>query len=147
MGKLPAAFGDELLLTDDYGDSALARRFTTDVLTRFGYDGAHEPVLLAVSELVSNALVHGGGGGRLRLSGTSRELRIEVTDHNRAMSYDSGRGWGLALLDMLASRWGVNPHPEGKTVWCELSADHLPVNRVMLQYDHAATDPVEAASR
>jgi Histidine kinase-like ATPase domain len=146
MGVMPAVFGDELLLTDDYGDSALARRFTADVLIRFGYDGPPEPVLLVVSELVSNALRH-GGGGRLRLSGTSRELRIEVSDHNSFMSSDRSDGWGLVLVDMLTSRWGVDRHPGGKTVWCELSADHPAHGCVKLQYDHPAIHPAEAARR
>jgi anti-sigma regulatory factor (Ser/Thr protein kinase) len=30
------------------------------------------------------------------------------------------RGRGLLLIDALASRWGVQSQPDGKTVWCEL---------------------------
>ncbi len=37
-------------------------------------------LVLVVSELVSNAIRHGGGGGRLRLSATADAVHVEVSD-------------------------------------------------------------------
>jgi anti-sigma regulatory factor (Ser/Thr protein kinase) len=95
--------------------------------------GADSPdLLLCVSELLTNAIVHLGEGTpvTLRVSGTSTgRVRVELSDpepgawpviRSAAGGDESGRG--LALVDALALRWGVEQGPYGKTVWCELRA-------------------------
>ncbi|WP_309504972.1 ATP-binding protein [Streptomyces sp. KM273126] len=86
-------------------------------------------VQLCVSELVGNVIRHVGEGAPLRLR-VSREgglTRVEVADpEQRAQpvlvhaAADDETGRGLALLDAVALRWGVEQGASGKTVWCEL---------------------------
>jgi len=83
---------------------------------------------LLVSELVSNVVRHASGPMRLRLLGSPpRALRVEVDDCSEKapvvlpLSPDAFSGRGMALVDSLASDWGVVRHAgHGKTVWFEL---------------------------
>ena len=90
-----------------------------------------ETVVLLVSELVSNAVQHGGPHGPRATVGLEVEtrphlVRVEVTDAgpgdpslgNGAVNHPSGRG--LLLVEALASRWGCEHLPVGKTVWFEI---------------------------
>ncbi|MGW2179065.1 ATP-binding protein [Streptomyces sp. NPDC001732] len=99
--------------------------------------GADSPdLLLCVSELLTNVIVHLGEGTpvTLRVSGTcTGRVRVELSDpepgawpviRSAAGGDESGRG--LALVDALALRWGVEQGPRGKTVWCELRAPSGP---------------------
>lgn len=90
-----------------------------------------ETVVLLVSELVSNAVQHGGPHGPnstmcLEVEARPDRIRVEVTDAgtgdprpgNGAIDRPSGRG--LLLVEAMASRWGCDRLPVGKTVWFEL---------------------------
>ena len=90
-------------------------------------------VRLCATELLTNVIDHLGEGTpvTVRVIGTAAghgRTRIEVTDPDPSTSpvplpatetEESGRG--LALVDALAERWGVERGPDRKTVWCELS--------------------------
>ena len=84
-------------------------------------------VELLLSELVANAVRHGGGVDRVTLTADAGCVRIDVRDHEPgepAVSRDPGResGWGLLIVDRLAAEWGVQHHPgDGKSVWLSLS--------------------------
>ena len=85
---------------------------------------------LLTSELVTNAVKYGGEGDlSLRMSVTGRRLRVEVVDqgsgfeaqrtaHERDRDdLDQVGGWGLPIVEQLASDWGSF---EGSThVWFE----------------------------
>ena len=81
---------------------------------------------LLVSELVTNALRHGRGDISLCARVDEERLRVEVIDGgsgftNDVRGGDFGRagGWGLDIVDVVSSRWGVR---EGAThVWFELA--------------------------
>ena len=87
-------------------------------------------LLLVVSELVTNSVIHGPGQAitvELALKGTEH-VRGEVGDQGAATPeqkvVDTGPGtpggFGLMLVDRLTSRWGVR---EGTTdVWFELES-------------------------
>ncbi|MEU9043758.1 MULTISPECIES: ATP-binding protein [unclassified Kitasatospora] len=88
---------------------------------------------LVVSELVTNAVLHGTPAGYLiylALDVDSTRLRVEVHDARRddepvlsAPGLDDETGRGLQLLKSLASKWGCCPRePRGKIVWCEVAA-------------------------
>ena len=85
-----------------------------------------EAAQLAVSEVVTNALVHGGTPIEVRVRVATGGLRVEVTDgnphHPSAREYATlaGTGRGLTLLEESVDGWGVEPVPGGKTVWFEL---------------------------
>jgi anti-sigma regulatory factor (Ser/Thr protein kinase) len=96
-------------------------------------EGELQPALLddlrlVVSELVTNAVVHGPRREPIELKlvveGPDR-IFGEVTDQGEGVieireSADEGGGWGLRLLDSVSERWGVH---EGSThVWFELRA-------------------------
>ncbi|WP_340376539.1 ATP-binding protein [Streptomyces sp. SS7] len=88
-------------------------------------------VRLCLSELLTNVIDHLGEGTpvTVRVTGMSYgRTRIEVTDPaprtlpaplQAATTAESGRG--LALLDALAERWGVEQGVDRKTVWCEVA--------------------------
>lgn len=81
---------------------------------------------LVVSELVTNAYLHGEGRIELRAALEDGRLRVEVVDEGtgnvpeiREAADESG-GFGLRLVDQLSSRWGAF---EGTThVWADLPA-------------------------
>jgi anti-sigma regulatory factor (Ser/Thr protein kinase) len=88
--------------------------------------------LLLVSELVANAVEHGGTQDHineveLQVIVADDHVQIEVTDHSvvvpvpRGGPVDRPSGRGLALVDRLASRWGVARVASGKTVWMEVA--------------------------
>ncbi|MCX4881535.1 ATP-binding protein [Streptomyces sp. NBC_00847] len=87
-------------------------------------------VQLCVTELVANVIRHVGEGTpvSVRLTRTHVDrIRVEVTDSDpRALPVllaakgDDESGRGIALLDAVALRWGVEQGAVGKTVWCEL---------------------------
>ncbi|MBJ3809429.1 ATP-binding protein [Streptomyces flavofungini] len=100
-----------------------ARRITTAFLPLCGVCGQlADSIVLAVSELVTNAVRHGKGDVDLRLSISRNELLIEVTDGNpnpaemNTSGTDEESGRGLLLVDALARKWGVTP--DGTTTWC-----------------------------
>ncbi|OEJ40288.1 ATPase [Streptomyces agglomeratus] len=87
-----------------------------------------DDVLLCVSELATNALVHGvppGRGYRLRLWLCGDVLRVEVHDSGsglpRVREPDGESGRGLLLVAALADKWGVGEREPGKIVWCEFA--------------------------
>ncbi|MFJ4568851.1 ATP-binding protein [Streptomyces caelestis] len=109
-----------------------ARAFARDALMDWGGCGRAEDVLLCVSELATNALVHGvppGRGFLLRLVpyGADGGVRIEVHDSGdgvpvlpRQDVQEPGEGGrGLLLVSELADKWGVGARCPGKVVWCE----------------------------
>ena len=80
---------------------------------------------LLVSELASNALRHGRGEIMLRACLDDDRLLVEIIDEGsgfervlRRRDFGQIGGWGLDIVDDVASRWGVH---EGTThVWFEL---------------------------
>ncbi|MEU1277818.1 ATP-binding protein [Streptomyces sp. NPDC005805] len=111
-----------------------AREFAREALDAWGWEGARAgDVLLCVSELATNALVHGvppGRGYLVRLlnEDAGRRLRVEVHDSGdgrpalappggtRPEEDESGRR--LLLVAALADTWGVGERDPGKVVWC-----------------------------
>lgn len=85
-----------------------------------------------VSELVTNALLHGGCSAepktQVKLVAIDAGLRIEVYDVSplaparRTPSAGAEHGRGLAIVASLANRWGWEPTAHGKCVWCEVTA-------------------------
>jgi anti-sigma regulatory factor (Ser/Thr protein kinase) len=90
-----------------------------------------QTLALLVSELVSNAVRHGGAGYRelieLELHETANGVGVAVSDPGpgftparREGPLDEPGGWGLVLVDQMAERWGVLH--DGRThVWFELA--------------------------
>lgn len=82
---------------------------------------------LAVSELVTNALVHAGTVIELTVAVGGDAVRVGVSDGSprlpRARGYadTAGTGRGLRLLNELVTDWGADEGEAGKTVWFDLA--------------------------
>jgi serine/threonine-protein kinase RsbW len=106
-----------------------AREFARRALADWGIGERADDVLLCVSELATNALLHGvppGRGFKLYLSlDAAGALRVEVHDSGEGQPRipDTGAGdesgRGLLLVEALADKWGVGGRDPGKIVWCE----------------------------
>jgi anti-sigma regulatory factor (Ser/Thr protein kinase) len=87
-----------------------------------------DTVELVVSELVTNAVLHGGSEVLLMIANLGDRVRVEVSDSSpclpQVVHTDLGaHGRGLQLVDALATRWGSEPTVTGKMVWCEVSPE------------------------
>ncbi|WP_217139755.1 ATP-binding protein [Streptomyces sp. AC627_RSS907] len=127
----------QLEIRPDPSEVGRARRWARSRLVGSGIQ-ADEPLaetlVLLVSELVTNAVVHTGCSAvvRLVLPGVVTEqaeeatVRLEVDDASdrapvpRCVGDDATGGRGLALVDGLADRWGWSREGSGKRIWCEL---------------------------
>jgi anti-sigma regulatory factor (Ser/Thr protein kinase) len=97
------------------------------ILRAWGRDEGLGDVLLVVSELVTNAVVHAlGGAVDLTVSLIDSVVRIEVVDRSTVMpeqhppTDDGTNGRGLLLVDAVAETWGAELGPSGKRVWAEV---------------------------
>lgn len=96
-----------------------------------GIRGWPADAALLVSELATNALLHGAIRGRLfrvHLTLTATTLRIAVSDPRgerlpglREAAGDECYGRGLLIVARIADRWGIEPRTVGKTVFAELA--------------------------
>ena len=104
-----------------------ARHDVQDALARSDVDpGTSGDLMLLVSELVTNAVRHASSDRfEVRLDVGPDRLRLEVRDEGAgfepeiAPSDDGTGGYGLFIVDRLASRWGVERDPGG-VIWLEL---------------------------
>src|SRR5215471_9099432 len=87
---------------------------------------AADEVILCLSELAANAVLHsnsGRPGGTFTVRIGSRPgayVRIEVDDGGGpwlAPAPDPGSGRGLDIIGALAAEWGIATRPAGRTVW------------------------------
>lgn len=123
----------EYTLPPEVSSARWARQLTTGFLTGSrtpagaarGLEGAR----LVVSELVTNAALHGGGRCRLRLSSGEHTVTVEVRDESaelprmRRAGREGEDGRGIAIVSRLARRLDVTAAPGGgKTVSAVLDA-------------------------
>ena len=94
-----------------------------------------EAVRLAVSELVSNAVMHGTGTIAVALDVDTEGVHVTVSDNGVGFRLagapvmpppDSPGGRGLALVAMLSARWGVLPG-DPTEVWCLITPRGAPL--------------------
>ena len=102
------------------------RRFASAACSRVADGDLCETVELLVSEVATNALVHGAGDVRVDVHTEGDAIRIEVSDDSTALpvprhaGLEGESGRGMALVEMLSSDWGTVSRPGGKTVWFEV---------------------------
>ena len=111
-----------------------ARDWVCDVLNGLHREDLVDAAELGVSELVTNAILHGEAPITVRVRGTRNHPRVEVGDRsshppavNVGMTYDenllSTIGRGLGIVALYSSAWGAEVVPDGKTVWFEPSSE------------------------
>ncbi|MEV5004160.1 ATP-binding protein [Streptomyces sp. NPDC055692] len=119
----------ELPFLAEAEEVAALRRMLRLQLERWGLQELSEPAQLCVSELVANVIKHVGSAtpAMLAVFMNGTRLRIEVHDPDlRALPVladadsEAETGRGMALIDAVADRWGVDLTPERKATWCEL---------------------------
>jgi serine/threonine-protein kinase RsbW len=113
----------QIRLRPDDSCASIARQFVGEQLVQAGPEW-RENALLVTSELVTNAYQHGTGTIEIRVKPSGGHLLIEVLDQGSpadvAIRPGTGEfgGWGLRIVDELATEWGVqgrNTH-----VWAKL---------------------------
>ncbi|WP_392672015.1 ATP-binding protein [Streptomyces sp. LN785] len=126
----------QLEVGPDPAEVGRARRWARSRLVGSGIrddEPLAETLILLISELVTNAVVHTGCPAVLRMlfgsagaAGAAGTVRVEVADtscrpprQRHAEGEDTG-GRGLELVDGLADRWGWQPEGAGKQIWCEV---------------------------
>lgn len=106
------------------------RRVLRVHLALWGLPELTDAAQLCVSELASNVVKHVGRGTptTLSISMSGTHLRIEVRDPaTKALptlvsaTGDAEAGRGMALVDALADRWGVQLLDDHKVTWCEIA--------------------------
>ncbi|WP_371528621.1 ATP-binding protein [Streptomyces sp. NBC_01283] len=132
----------QLEVRPDPAEVGRARRWARSRLAGSGI-GVDEPLaetlILLISELVTNAVVHTGCPAVLRMrlpdvpevpeeaaDAGPGTVRVEVADASarppkqRHADGDATNGRGLELVDGLADRWGWQTEGAGKSIWCEV---------------------------
>ena len=107
----------------------LARHHVKEACTAAGWMGPLDAAALLVSEVATNAVLHAYGPEiHVEVSATPHHLRVEVLDGSpdlplpRRAGDGAENGRGLALVEALASGWGVTSTADGKTFWFTIEA-------------------------
>src|SRR3954451_24533724 len=118
-----------------------ARRFASEAASTAD-PSLVKDVELVVTELVTNALLHGNPPVVLRISPAPARVRIEVGDTGREMpmrmreNVEAMTGRGLPLVARVASAWGVEPLGDrGKLVWAEIADDETTLDDLDVDVD------------
>jgi anti-sigma regulatory factor (Ser/Thr protein kinase) len=107
-----------------------ARRWMADVCDEIGRPDLRDNAQLALSEVVTNAILHGDPPVTLRLRGTVSHPRVEVRDASPEQpafpEIEIGQeflgdlptfGRGLAIVAHTSEAWGAERDGQGKLVW------------------------------
>jgi anti-sigma regulatory factor (Ser/Thr protein kinase) len=105
---------------------ARARRMIAEELSSRVPATMLDDVMLMVSELVTNCIVHANRDDHVPLIldlCVNGDVRCRVVDHGPGFAACVGQsqrgGWGLRLVEQLADRWGIRRSPQHTEVWFE----------------------------
>ena len=110
----------------DVASAGQARAFVRSTLEAWQADQFVDRAVLAVSELVTNAVLHARSGPQVVVRLSAGRLRIEVHDTSptapsrKRYGLEAGTGRGLLMVEALSAAWGCAVEPDGKSVWIEL---------------------------
>jgi len=107
-----------------------ARRLACELAAAHLDDAQMRSFELAVTEVFSNAVRHGGGSREpIKLAVTPKDgyMCVQVTDSGPglvpkpgAFESDDEGGFGLFIVEQLTRRWGVTREDDRTRVWFEL---------------------------
>jgi anti-sigma regulatory factor (Ser/Thr protein kinase) len=113
-----------------------ARRWVASVCLDIGRPELVECAELGVSELVTNAVLHGADPIQVRVRGTREHPRVEVRDASRERPILPGPlgldpdddllltfGRGLSIVARSSDAWGAEIEADGKVVWFAPAAE------------------------
>jgi hypothetical protein len=112
------SFRTERLLLPVPTAGAAARQVALQTVVDWGLPHLIEKCVTLTSELATKALCDAQTAFRLTLSRDATSLRIAVEDTVGDLP-ESDRPW-LARIESMASTWGWNVTPDGKSVWADL---------------------------
>ena len=127
-------------LPPEPASAGAARNFLRDRFAEWGLLSIIDDAQLALTELVTNAVLHARTPLTVSVSCTRGFVEIAVFDGSAVLpatrpagdvagdaadvirphvqdSGETARGRGLLLVDALAAEWGVSPQSDGKAVW------------------------------
>jgi DNA-binding NarL/FixJ family response regulator len=113
-------------LAADLSSPRAARRFVDDTLAGWETSEVLDTAELLVSEVVTNAVVHGHSDAQVSVRLLRDRVRVEVVDNapvpirQPRHQPDATSGRGTALVEALSSAWGIEVLAGGKKVWFEL---------------------------
>ncbi|MHC3472122.1 anti-sigma factor RsbA family regulatory protein [Streptomyces sp. 7R007] len=112
----------------DADSLSASRHMAADEAARLGLSGARlDDLTLAVAELATNSVVHGGGSGTLGVWAEDGHVVCEVRDKGHLTDPLAGRrpaprdrrgGRGLLLVNLVADLVRVHTGPEGTAIRC-----------------------------
>jgi anti-sigma regulatory factor (Ser/Thr protein kinase) len=115
--------------------TAAARRAVTAVLGGWGFCDPVwlEAAAIVVSELVTNAVRHGGGAVAFTVEAHDERVMLRVADGSsvvpRRREPDGSGGRGLAVIEALAAGWDVRDYQGGKQLSVQLQPYPGPLPR------------------
>ncbi|MEX2659959.1 MAG: ATP-binding protein [Acidimicrobiales bacterium] len=104
-----------------------SRRFVAETLEGKVDNGVLDTALVIMSELATNAMLHGQTGFEVVVRFDVAGLRLEVHDgssllpHRKHYSESSATGRGLVIVEALATIAGAEQTEDGKVVWAVLT--------------------------
>jgi anti-sigma regulatory factor (Ser/Thr protein kinase) len=120
---------ERIELPPDPASAGAARRFVVRLLSEPA--AISEVVVLLVSELASNAVLHARTPFELRVTIDDEKIRVEVIDANPVLpvlkeyATESVTGRGLHIVADEADRWGCERRGAGKVVWFEMTRSSI----------------------
>lgn len=132
-GSLPVAPGDSVALAFGREDLAAVRELIGGEAALVPLRGDRRlDVVVAVNELATNSVLHGGGNGTLRVWREAGALVAEIHDRGRIEEPLAGRlrpglaqecGRGLWMVNQLCDLVQIRSGPEGTAVRLRMNAD------------------------
>lgn len=92
-------------------------------------ESSRDSAALMVSELVTNAVLHGRPPVVLTVERVRSGVQISVADDHpdgpvlRPPSRKAVAGRGMLVVEALAASWGVRRRPIGKSIWIRVADD------------------------
>jgi PAS domain S-box-containing protein len=148
QGLMPPA---ELRLPPRAESVREARRFLRSLLHAADRERWTDAAELALSEVVTNGVLHAHTELTVRLAVLDEVLRVEVSDGNPTLPVQRGgqsaeatTGRGLELVAALTLDCGVRPEPTGKVVWFivgDEEPEHPAEDELLAAWDDTAWEP------
>ena len=116
------------VLAPEPASARAARELVAGACAAWGTRAQTPTAALVTSELVTNAVVHGGTPLEVSFSRYGDLLRLAVHDGNHAApapiaaGSEDSHGRGLLLVAAMSASWGVLPTGTGKVIWAVLPA-------------------------
>lgn len=114
---------DERDFAEDLRSARAARQFVVRALAGRVDEATSADATIVIGELAANAVLHAHSPFRVTVAYVADRVRIAVRDTtplNGGTELVVQDGHGLDVVSQLATRWAVEPKPDGKVIWADL---------------------------